>query len=202
MNSVKEFFKWVAAVMAAFLLFYFLVKSGALEGDRSENRIDTLYIPFNDTWHEKVVPVPTPYVVEIPGTPGATITIPSGPIDSLAIFIDYCTKRHYLDSLKNDSIDMFVSFNTQFNKAHDLKMRYKWHLPTLEIHKTEVVKYQNVFIGVDITGGKDHFGVYPSAYFDTKYAMYGYGYDPINNYHKIGAYGKISWKKRQKKTKN
>lgn len=195
---MKDKIIYIALAILAVAVILLGMQATKGSSNKSERTIDTLYIPFNDSWHEKLVPYPQPYVVEVPGAPGATITIPAI-IDTMAVIKDYYSKRFYRDSLKNDSIDMFVNYMVHQNKAYDVKMSYKWHLPQMIIKQTDVVRYQNLYFGLDITGAKEHFGIYPSAYLDFNKGMAGYGYDFINNYHKIGIYYKARWKKRIKK---
>lgn len=167
----------------------------AFKNDKSH--IDTVFVKSNDHWHELPVEVPVPYKVEVPGAPGATITIPAV-IDSLAVVLDYYSKRFYQDSLENDSIKLRLSVTTFKNKVIDWKVFYKWIAPTMVIKETKTVERQLAFIGVDVFGNGQQFGVFPSLYFDTKRGMVGYGYDPINNFHKVGVYGKVRLWKRKK----
>lgn len=170
-----------------------------LADKNDKGSIDTLYIQSNDHYHNVPfkVEVPVPYLVEVPGAPGSTITIPAT-IDSLAVVMDYYTKRFYLDSTQNDSIKLRLKATIYKNKIIDWSVMYKWIAPTMVIKQTNVVERQLAFVGIDVFGNGQQFGVFPSLYLETRRGMFGYGYDPINNFHKVGVYGKIKLWKRKK----
>lgn len=181
-------------MIAGFLLF------NNCKGKESESisHSDTLFVKSKDTHHELVIekPYPVPYMVEVPGTPGATVTIPSV-IDSVAVVRDYFTKRSYLDTIRNDSVDIYLKEQVWKNELKRLSVGYKWKVPTMQINKTIIQEKQLLFIGAEPHGNKEAFGVYVSADFDTKKALFGYGYDPFTQQHKISVKGKIKlWKKR------
>jgi hypothetical protein len=196
MKDVKYFIPFV--LLTAILCFQ-LLNYCSDRAMKHTNSIDTVYVKSNDTWHNVPfkVEVPVPYKVEVPG-PGAasTITVPAV-IDSLAVVLDYYSKRYYADSIKNDSIEIRLNYACYKNQVQDMKLAYRWIAKQMIIRETNVVERQLAFIGLDIYGNTTHLGVIPSIYFDTRRGMYGGGYDPFNKYVKVGAYfkGRL-WKRR------
>ena len=167
---------------------------------RDVSTVDTIFVKSKDTYHETIKKeyYPVPYKVEIPGTPGATITIPVS-VDSGLVVRDYFSKHTYNDSIKTDSIAIYLKDEVYKNELKRINVGYKILFPTVIITKTEIRERQIAYLGFDITGNQNHLGFYPSFYFDTKRAMYGGGYDIINKYYKLGVYGKLKLWKRKKK---
>lgn len=195
MKGIKQFLPFI--LLSAILIFQLLnyCSDQAVERD---SQTDTLYVQSNDHFHEIPfrVEVPKPYKVEVPVlVPGATstITIPTE-IDSLAVVIDYYTKRYYEDTLKNDSIEIRLRYAAYKNRIIDRQLWYKWTAKTMVLERT--VNRQLAFVGIDAVFPE--FGFYPSIYFDTKNWMYGAGIDPFKKNFKVGVYRKFSlWKKRR-----
>ena len=167
------------------------------EHDSSTNT-DTVFLKPTDRWHALEVPTPVTYRVEVPGAPGQTITIPAV-IDSMAIVKDYFTKRHYQDSVKNDSISIFITETAFKNEIINRRMWYKWTAPTMVLKETKTVERQLAFAGVDILGNANTLQFIPSIYIDTRRGMFGAGVDPFANpkIFKASFYGKLKlWKRR------
>lgn len=184
------------AVICSFLLFN---QCGSGKKPDESHRIDTFYIKATNNYHNIPITIekPVPYKVEIPGTPGATITIPSS-IDSLEIIKDYFTKRTYNDSLMNDSVTVYLTEEVYKNELKRLKVGYKWKVPTMVIRETKTEVKQLLFLGVEPYGNANQFGLFASGLFDTKKAAFGYGFDPFNKVHKVSIYGKINlWNKKK-----
>lgn len=192
----------IIALLTIILCFHTcdLINKNTEKKDRSN--IDTLYIKSKDTHHEviKTEYYPKPYLVQIPGTPGMTLTLPAK-IDSDAVVLDYFSKIIYNDSIKNDSVTIYLTEQVYKNELKRLKVGYRITAPTMSIIKTEVRERQLAFLGFDVTGNQSHLGFYPSFYFDTRRGMIGGGYDIINKYYKFGLYGKLKlWKRRKNKS--
>lgn len=193
-SKIKDIIIIALSVIA---LLSFIFNRGC-ESKQSNSTIDTIYIKSKDTYHNMpfLVEVPKPYRVEIPGTPGATITIPAN-VDSGAVVRDYFTKRSYNDSITNDSLSIYLQEEVYKNELKRVKVGYRWKVPTMLIKETKIVEKQLMFLGLEPYGNLNSFGMFASADFDTKKAMFGYGYDPFNRFHKVSVKAKIRlWKKK------
>jgi len=193
-NKLKDIIIIVLSIVA---LLSFIFNRGC-EVEKQNSSIDTVYLKSTDRYHNMpfLVEVPKPYRVEIPGTPGATITIPAN-VDSGAVVRDYFTKRSYNDSITNDSVSIYLQEEVYKNELKRVKVGYRWKAPTMQINKTTVVEKQLIFLGLEPYGNLNSFGMFASADFDTKKALFGYGYDPFNKTHKISVKAKIRlWKKK------
>jgi len=193
-NKIKDIIIIALSVIA---LLSFIFNRGC-ESKQSNSTIDTVYLKSTDRYHNMpfLVEVPKPYRVEIPGTQGATVTIPAN-VDSGAVVRDYFTKRSYNDSIVNDSLSIYLQEEVFKNELKRVKVGYRWKAPTMLIKETKVAEKQLMFIGLEPYGNLNSFGMFASADFDTKRAMYGYGYDPFNKTHKISVKAKIRlWKKK------
>ena len=194
-DKIKDIIIVALSVVA---LLSFILNRGC-EAEKQHSSIDTVYLKSTDRYHNMpfLVEVPKPYRVEIPGTPGATITIPAN-VDSGAVVKDYFTKRSYNDSITNDSVSIYLQEEVFKNELKRIKVGYRWKTPTMLIKETKVVEKQLMFIGLEPYGNLNSFGMFASADFDTKRAMYGYGYDPFNKTHKISVKAKIRlWNKKK-----
>lgn len=194
---MDKLYKIVTCFLLAVIAGFLLLDKGCSKSKNRENSIDTLYIKSTDHYHNIPVPAPypVPYKVEIPGAPGSTVTIPAE-VDSGAVVRDYFTKRHYNDSIVNDSISIYIKEDVYRNELKRISVGYRWKAPTMVIEKTQVKEKQLLFIGAEPYGNLNQFGLFGSLIFDTKRAAYGYGYDPFNKMHKFSVYGKIKlWKK-------
>ncbi len=161
-----------------------------------KTEIDTLYLPGKDSIHELPVKVPVPYLVEVP-----VITEIPAIVDTAKILRDFFTKNFYSDSTKNDSVVIYYKAEVTRNALKEIRHSYRLTIPQMVIKQTTTIttvqSRQLAFIGVDLTSNGTNLGFYPSIYFDTKKAMFGGGFDPLNKSLKIGVYGKIKlWKRR------
>jgi hypothetical protein len=183
-------------VISGFLLFN---QCGSGKKPDNSHKIDTFYIKATNNYHEIPITIekPVPFRVEVPGAPGATITIPTS-IDSLAIIKDYFTKRIYQDSLMNDSVTIYLTEEVFKNELKRIKVGYRWKVPTMVIKETKTEVKQLLFVGVEPYGNMNRFGMFASADFDTRKALFGYGYDPFNQVHKVSVKAKINlWNKKK-----
>jgi len=192
-SKIKDIIIIVLSIVA---LLSFIFNRGC-EVSKSNSTIDTIFVKATKEYHTlQTVTNPTPYIVQIPGTPGATITIPAK-VDSGAVVRDYFTKRVYSDSLMNDSVTVYLTEEVYKNELRRIKTGYRWKVPTMVIKETKVVEKQLMFLGLEPYGNLNSFGMFASADFDTKKALFGYGYDPFNKTHKISVKAKIRlWKKK------
>lgn len=137
-----------------------------------------------------------PYKVEVPGIPGATITIPAD-VDTASIIKNYYSKNHYNDSTSNDSVKVYFSAYTHRNELKDLKLSYRITAKERLVIQTKTVEKQLLFLGLDVCSNGSNLGLYPSLYFDVRRGMIGGGYDPLNKSVKVGLYAKIKlWNKK------
>lgn len=187
----------IIIVLSIVVLLSFIFNSGC-ESKQSNSTIDTFYIKATKEYHTlQTITNPKPYIVQIPGTPGATITIPAK-VDSGAVARDYFTKRTYVDSLMNDSVTVYLTEEVYKNELRRIKTGYRWKVPTMVIKETKVVEKQLIFLGLEPYGNLNSFGMFASADFDTKKALFGYGYDPFNKTHKISVKAKLRlWNKKK-----
>jgi len=193
-NKIKDI---IIIVLSLVALLSFIFNHGC-EVEKQHSSIDTVYLKSTDRYHNMpfLVEVPKPYRVEIPGTPGATITIPAN-VDSNQVVLDYFTKRSYNDSITNDSLSIYLQEEVFKNELKRVKVGYRWKAPTMQINKTTVVEKQLMFLGLEPYGNLNSFGMFASADFDAKRMLLGYGYDPFNKTHKISVKAKIRlWKKK------
>lgn len=193
LNKIKDI-AIIGLLVAVLLLIIF---NRGCESKQSNSTIDTVYVKATKEYHTlQTITNPKPYIVQIPGTPGATVTIPAI-VDSGAVVRDYFTKRVYNDSLMNDSVTVYLTEEVCKNELKRIKTGYRWKVPTMVIKETKVVEKQLMFLGLEPYGNLNSFGMFASADFDTKKALFGYGYDPFNKTHKISVKAKIRlWKKK------
>lgn len=169
---------------------------GRSERNGQKSQKDTIYLKSNDKWHVFPVEVPKPYQVEVPGTPGSTITIPPN-IDSLAVIRDYYSKRFYSDSLKNDSVVIWVDEMVSMNEIKARKIKYRWIAPERLIRETIREERQLMFVGAEAYASKNYTGAFGSVYFDTQKGLIGFAVDPINRAGKITVAFKLKlWKRK------
>jgi hypothetical protein len=151
-------------------------------------KIDTTYIKSTDTvyHHLRGKTVYQPYSVYV------EVGVPAN-VDTAAILADYFMVREYADSAYNDSVKIHYSAVVNRNALKSMELSYKLTLPQMVVTKssTLTVNKQLAFIGLDLTSNGTNLGIYPSIYFDTRYAMWGAGYDPLNRSVKFGVYRKI-----------
>jgi len=188
----------IVVVILLLIIGGFLLFNQSCGQKTSKSTIDTIYVKSHDTKHTLTIkePYPVPYKIEVPGTPGATITIPAI-VDALKILIDYYTKRSYNDSIVNDSVSIYLKEEVFKNELKRLYVGYKWKAKTMVIKETKIQEKQLLFIGAEPYGNLNQFGMFASVDFDTKKALFGYGYDPFNKVHKISVKGKLRlWKKK------
>lgn len=185
----------IVLLVAVLLLMIF--NRGCEDSKQSNTTIDTVYIKATKEYHTlQTITNPEPYIVQIPGTPGATVTIPAK-VDSGAVVRDYFTKRLYNDSLMNDSVTVYLTEEVCKNELKRIKVGYRWKIPTMQINKITVVEKQLLFAGLEPYGNINQFGMFVSADFDTKKALFGAGYDPFNKTFKLSVKAKIRlWKKK------
>lgn len=162
----------------------------------SKTKIDTFYLPGKDKIHELPAKTPEPIYIEVP-----IITEIPSIVDTAKILREYFTKNFYSDSTKNDSVVVYYKAEVTMNILKSMKQSYRLTLPQMVIKESTTIttmqSRQLAFIGVDLTSNGANLGFYPSIYFDTRKAMFGAGYDPLNKAVKVGVYTKLKlWKKR------
>lgn len=199
---MKGFYKYgffISLIVIAILLLMQDCSSGT--GGVSSS-VDTVWIPSKDKPHKlplpEIIEKPVPYEVQVP-VPGDTIWMPklATKEDTLKILADYYLKRSYNDSITNDSLSIYLQEEVYKNELKRVKIGYRWKAPTMLIKETKVVNNQLLFVGLEPYGNLNSFGMFASADFDTKKAMFGYGYDPFNKFHKISVKAKIKlWNKK------
>lgn len=156
--------------------------------------IDTTYVKSTDTvyHHLRGKTIFKPYTVYV------EVGIPAD-VDTAAILVDYFMVREYADSAYNDSVKIHYSAVVNRNELKSMELKYRLTVPTMVVTKssTLTVSRQMAFIGLDLTSNGTNLGIYPSIYFDTRYAMWGAGYDPLSKSVKLGVYRKINlWKRK------
>lgn len=184
--------------MAGVIAFLLFIKGCDKPDLKTEikTKIDTFYLPGKDKIHELPVNVPTPIYIEVP-----VITEIPSIVDTAKILRDYFTKNFYNDSTKNDSVVIYYKAEVTKNILKKMQLSYRFTLPQMVIKESTTItttkQRQLAFIGVDLTSNRDNLGFYPSIYFDTRKAMFGAGYDPLNKSFKVGVYTKLNlWKRR------
>lgn len=193
MSKISQYLNMIMLVVILLLLLRNCDRSGSRE---QKIKTDTLYLKPTDKWHVFPVEVPKPYKVEVPGAPGSTIAIPVN-IDSLAVIRDYYTKRFYSDSLKNDSVVIWINETVSMNEIKSREIKYRWTAPERLIRNTIREDRQLFFIGADVTASKNALGTFGSVYFDTRKGLIGLGYDPFNRAGKITVAFKLKlWKRK------
>lgn len=190
---MKNYFSII--LLCGILVFQFL-NFCSDKNIRADRKADTLYIVSKKEFHN--IPIflekPVPFRVEVPGTPGATVTIPQA-VDSALVVRLFFTKNLYFDSIVNDSIRIYLKEQVYMNELTRLSVGYRWTAPTMVLQ--EKVNRQLLFAGLEASFPRP--GLYGTAYFDTERSMYGFGYDPFNKQFKAGAFFKFQlWKKKRK----
>jgi hypothetical protein len=195
------------ASLIAIVILLLIMPFGCSDEKLEVSSVDTVWMPSKDKKHFIPLPhsisVPVPYKVEVP-IAGDTIWMPplETKMDTLAILFDYATKRHYNDSIVNDSVVIYLKEHVFKNNLFRDSIGYRWKAKSAIITKTvEERQRQLLFLGVEpnVNLKQLDFGMYLSADFDTERALIGIGYDPYHKSYKFAVKAKLSlWKKRKK----
>jgi hypothetical protein len=114
-------------------------------------------------------------------------------IDTMSIIIDYFTKKHYVDTLSGQEVDVIISESIFKNKLENRDVLIKNNRQSKIITNTLEIKPQDkLFIGGGIVTSKDMLSYQMGLKWLTKKDMlFGIDYNPIEKQISASAYFKI-----------
>jgi hypothetical protein len=118
-------------------------------------------------------------------------------IDTAYVLGDYFSTYYYKDSLKSDTLKLYIYDSVSQNKIKNRSLKYTLTYPTVTINKNIVVDKNEFYIGLGLIGSKTGIGFFgPELLLRTKKkAIYGVGvgingsFEPqlsLRTYWKIG----------------
>jgi hypothetical protein len=168
----------IGCVVVLLLGFFNKCNKGNNEITETTRKVDTIYIASKDSEHD-ITPEETKPPVYV--TNNYTYEASKGNIDTGAILRDYFAKRGYMDTIRNDSIDIILHEEVYKNKLKRSKVAYKWKAPERLIRETITNRiYPNsLFIGGSIgyMNKIPTLGIYGT--YETKKAGFGIMIDPF-----------------------
>lgn len=98
-------------------------------------------------------------------------------IDTAYVIGDYYSTYYYEDSIKGDSLKLYIKDSVSENKIKSRSIKYQFILPTVNITNTVIKNKTEFYVGVGLVGGKNginYFG--PELLLRTKnHQSYGLG---------------------------
>lgn len=145
---------------------------------------DTLYFPSHDVWHSFPVIQPKPYCVD------SFIMVPAI-IDTNAVIADYFIRRSYADTIRNDSVLIFIAEQCTKNEIINRKISYKWIAKTMEVIETkQVLPPDQIGALIEPYANATHAGLFLKGIYKRNNNVFTGGYDIINKGFSIG-YGRL-----------